>query len=150
MTLVLKDGIDSIIQVMNSELDGMGAMYGYVNRETGEVLVGTPEYPIEDIPYDDDGEIPEELEHHYLSIPHLGSRDGYQDMVDFIEIVTDEKLRDLLGIAIKGKGAFGRFKDVLRRSEYKSEQEAWFSFGDRAETERVVKWLATENLSVSI
>jgi hypothetical protein len=31
-----------------------------------------------------------------------------------------------------------------------SEQEAWFSFGERAQTERVVKWLATENLSVSI
>lgn len=28
MTLVLKDGIDSIIQVMSSELAGMGAMYG--------------------------------------------------------------------------------------------------------------------------
>jgi hypothetical protein len=46
--------------------------------------------------HDDDGEIPEELEHRYLSIPHLGSRDGYQDMVDFIETITDEKLRDLL------------------------------------------------------
>jgi Uncharacterised protein family (UPF0158) len=150
MTVVLKDGIFSIIQIMDSELDGKDEMYGYVDRETGEVLMGTPEYPIEDIPYDDDGEIPEELEHRYLSIPHLGSRDGYQDMVDFIETITDEKLRDLLSVAIKGKGAFGRFKDVLRRSEYKSEQEAWFSFCDSAETERVVKWLATENLSVSI
>ncbi len=150
MTVVLKDGIFSIIQIMDSELDGKDEMYGYVDRETGEVLMGTSEYPIEDIPYDDDGEIPEELAHRYLSIPHLGSRDGYQDMVDFIETVTDEKLRDLLSVAIKGKGAFGRFKDVLRRSEYKSEQEAWFSFGDRAETERVVKWLATEGLSISI
>lgn len=59
MALVLKDGIDSIIQVMSSELAGMGAMYGYVDRDTGEVLVGTSEYPNEDIPYDDDGEIPE-------------------------------------------------------------------------------------------
>ncbi len=147
MALILKDGIDSIIQVINS--NGIEC-HGYVDRETGEVLVGTSEYPNEDIPRDEDGEIPEELEHRYLSIPEMGSRDGYQDMVDFIETVTDDKLRDLLSVAIKGKGAFGRFKDVLRRSEYSSEQAAWFSFCDRMETERVIKWLATENLSVSV
>jgi hypothetical protein len=40
MTVVLKDGIFSIIQIMDSELDGKDEMYGYVDRETGEVLMG--------------------------------------------------------------------------------------------------------------
>jgi Uncharacterised protein family (UPF0158) len=151
MTTVLQDSIDidSIVQVMNSTGHGMEGLYGYVDRETGEVFTGASEYPIEEIPFDEDGEIPEELVDRYLPIPNLGSRDGYQDMVNFIATVTDEKLRDLLGVAIEGKGAFGRFKDVLRRSEYQSQQEAWFAFGERAEKERVVKWLAKEGFSVS-
>jgi Uncharacterised protein family (UPF0158) len=148
MTLVLTEGIDSIVQVMNSTGVGMDGWYGYVDRETGEVLVGSSEYPIEDLPVDEDGEIPEELEHRYLPIPNLGSRDGYRDLVDFVATVKDEKLQDLLSVAIQGKGAFGRFKDVLRRSEYESAQAAWFAFADRAETGRVAAWLATEGLSI--
>jgi hypothetical protein len=150
MATVLPKEIDlsSIIQILNSTEGGMFGQYGYLDVETGDVLTGSSDFPIEDIPFDEDGEIPEELEHRYLSIPNLGSRDAYQDMVDFIATVTDEKLRDLLGVAISGKGAFGRFKDVLRRSEYQSEQEAWFAFSDRAETARAVEWLAENGFSL--
>lgn len=151
MATVLPKEIDlsSIIQILNSTEGGMFGQYGYLDVQTGKVLTGSSEYPIEDIPFDENGEIPEELEHRYLSIPNLGSRDAYQDMVNFIATVTDEKLRDLLGVAISGKGAFGRFKDVLRRSEYQSEQEAWFAFSDRAETARAVEWLAENGFSLS-
>lgn len=151
MTTVLKESIDidSIIHIMESTGDGMGGFYGYLDLETGKVIMGGYDSPIKDIPFDENGEIPEELEHRYLEIPNLGSRDGYQDMVDFIDTLSDEKLRDLLSVAIKGKGAFGRFKDVMRRSEYKSQQEAWFAFCDRAEKERVFEWLAEKGVSVS-
>lgn len=114
-----------------------------------EGSIGTPDNPVEGVPAEDDDEVPAELHARFLEIPYVGSRDGYQDMVDFIETVEDERLRDLLGVAVKGKGAFGRFKDVLRRSEYKLEQERWFAFGGQLETDRAIKWLASEGLSVS-
>ena len=129
MTVIAKEDIDSIVQVMTSQDGGLGSFYGYVDRETGEVLIGTPDDPVEGVPAEDDEEVEQELHDRFLEIPCVGSRDGYQDMVNFIETVGDERLRDLLGVAVTGKGAFGRFKDVLRRSEYKLEQERWFGFG---------------------
>jgi hypothetical protein len=46
--------------------------------------------------------------------PH-GSRGGYADMQLFISTVTDPVIADRLEIAISGRGAFRRFKDVLSR-----------------------------------
>lgn len=129
-------------------------MYGYIDRETGGVLTGGRDYPRLDIlPNEEDEnyeEIEVEFDRRYLSIPQEGSRDSYQDMVDFIESVADERLRDLLGVAIQGRGAFGRFKDVLRRSEYESECNGWFVFSEKCEYRRVVKWLTAQGFSVEI
>jgi len=44
-----------------------------------------------------------------------GSRDGYRDMELFIGTVRDPGRADRLEIAISGRGAFRRFKDVLAR-----------------------------------
>ena len=44
-----------------------------------------------------------------------GSRDGYRDMERFIGTVRDPGRADRLEIAISGRGAFRRFKDVLAR-----------------------------------
>jgi hypothetical protein len=151
MATALPDGIDlsSIIQILNSAEGGMSGQYGYLDVKTGDVLTGSSDFPVEGIPFDEDGEIPEELEHRYLSIPNLGSRDAYQDMVNFIATITDERLRDLLDVAISGKGAFGRFKDVLRREEYQPQQAEWFAFSDRSETARAVEWLAEHGFTLS-
>src|SRR5215475_7565208 len=72
---------------------------------------------------DDDSEI--ELGR-YVEIPKQESRDGYEDMEDFAETVTNPHLRDLLAVALRGKGAFRRFKDVLLG--YPAERERWFSY----------------------
>lgn len=37
------------------------------------------------------------------------SRDGYRDMVDFIDTLPDQRLGDRLSDAIQGRGAFRRF-----------------------------------------
>jgi hypothetical protein len=48
-------------------------------------------------------------------IPKQDSRDGYQDMQEYIWSLEDEHLRELLEVAIQGSGAFRRFKDVLSK-----------------------------------
>ncbi|WP_228039768.1 UPF0158 family protein [Streptomyces chromofuscus] len=53
----------------------------------------------------------------WLYVPALGSRAGYRDMELFIEEVEDAALADRLRIAIGGRGAFRRFKDVLAGDE---------------------------------
>jgi hypothetical protein len=61
--------------------------------------------------YEDD----DEDDDHWLYLESLGSHQGYRDMEIFIGTLTDPDMIDRLQIAITGKGAFRRFKDVLSR-----------------------------------
>lgn len=92
---------------------------------------------------DDDSEI--DLER-YVEIPKQESRDCYEDMVDFAETVTNPHLRDLLDVALRGKGAFRRFKDVL--SGYPAERERWFEFESRRERERIEAWAREQGVEI--
>ena len=150
-TTILQNDISLITETMKSR-DGEG-IYGYVDRETGEVLIGCQDAPLEILLNEEDEnyeELEAEFDLRYLPIPQEGSRDSYQDMVDFIETVADERLRDLLEVAIQGRGAFGRFKDVLRRLEYESERDRWFAFSEKCEYGRVVEWLIAEGFNVEV
>ena len=144
MTVTISQiSIFEISEIMNSRFEY--ELYGYLDRETGEVLTGSQDYPLDIQPSEDDDNYEaaiDEFEQRYLPIPQSGSGNAYQDMLDFIETVLDEKLQDLLSVAIQGRGAFGRFKDVLRRPEYESERNRWFSFSEQCEYERIVEWLA--------
>ena len=109
----------------------------FLDLETGEILFLSD--------YMDDEETSElkdrieEDSDRYERIPKAESREGYEDMVDFIATVDNERLAELLEVAINGKGAFRRFKDVLLN--YPEERERWFQFkGERME-ERALEWL---------
>jgi hypothetical protein len=69
-----------------------------------------------------------------------GSRDGYRDMERFIQTVSDPGRADRLDIAITGRGAFRRFKDVLAR--WPGELERWYSFSAERQYGRARAWLA--------
>jgi len=109
----------------------------FLDLKTGEVLF------ISD--YMDDEETRElkdrieEDSDRYERIPKAESHEGYQDMVDFIATVDNEHLAELLEVAINGKGAFRRFKDVLLN--YPEERERWFKFKDERMEERALEWL---------
>ena len=80
----------------------------------------------------------------YIDVPEADSRAGYGDMVEFIYTVRNSHVRDLLDHAIRGRGAFGRFKGVL--SEYPDERERWFAFKERCVYERMVDWLESKGI----
>jgi Uncharacterised protein family (UPF0158) len=145
MTVAIsKDDIFSIIQVMNSNETGILRLYGYIDLLNGEVMLGTSDSF--DIFPDEEDEAVERFESRYLPIPNLGSDDAYEDMVNFVETVEDVRLRDLLEIAIQGKGAFGRFKNILKRFE--SEESRWFNFSAERETNRAIEWLSSHGLTI--
>jgi hypothetical protein len=109
----------------------------YLDLETGEILFVSE--------YMDDEEtekLRDQIEadyNRYERIPTAESHEGYEDMADFIATVDNERLAELLEVAINGKGAFRRFKDVLLN--YPEERERWFQFkGERME-ERALEWL---------
>lgn len=74
-----------------------------------------------------------------VAIPNIESHEAYRDMERFIATIKDARLYDQLSYAIQGRGAFGRFKDVL--AEYPAERERWFAFKDNRLKERIRDWL---------
>ena len=82
----------------------------------------------------------------YEPLPKAISYEGYEDMEDFIDTVRDDNLAEPLRVAINGKGAFRRFKDLLER--YPEERERWFCFKDSKLKQRALEWL--ENIGVNL
>jgi Uncharacterised protein family (UPF0158) len=81
----------------------------------------------------------------YVRIEPAASREQYKWMERFVAGVTDEALRERLVIAIDGKGAFRRFKDVLLN--YPTERERWFSYRAELLHWAMHKWLEKEQLA---
>jgi hypothetical protein len=80
----------------------------------------------------------------YIAVPEADSGEGYRDMEDFIATVQDDRLQDSLWQAIAGRGAFGRFKDVL--GGHFRERERWFEFQETRQLQRVMEWLEAEGI----
>lgn len=79
-----------------------------------------------------------------VPVEAIPSHEGYADMEAFIERVHDPRARDLLDRAIRGRGAFRRFKDTL--FDLPELRDAWFAFHDARMSRRALEWLAEENL----
>jgi hypothetical protein len=112
---------------------------GALDLQTGEV------WPRAAIEYaDEDGadvEAPDFADDERFRHVDGGSRDGYHDMVDFIGTVADERLADRLSDAIRGRGAFRRFADVLHRGA-EDELTRWHEFSGERKRGRARAWLA--------
>ena len=117
-------------------LDSAGPeLVWYLDLETGDLLFVSSFG-------DDPGKLAERIEsepERYEGVPALESHEAYQDMEDFIQTVKDRYLVGLLEVAIDGKGAFRRFKNVLAR--FPDEQERWFRFKDARLRSRALQWL---------
>ena len=61
--------------------------------------------------------------------------------------VKDAWLRDRLDDAIRGRGAFSRFRNVLE--DRKGEQERWFAFKRAWLRKRILTWLDDEGIDVA-
>jgi hypothetical protein len=65
-------------------------------------------------------------------------------MVDFIDTLSNPRLQSRLEDAIRGKGAFRRFKDVLL--DYPQVREQWFEFSNDRMHQRALEWLEDEGI----
>ena len=65
-------------------------------------------------------------------------------MEDFcLEIIDQQKQNNLLS-AIKGKGAFRRFKDMINDFELETE---WYSYRDERLKQIAIKWCQDNNIN---
>ena len=146
----LKVDVEDIAMIMENQ-DRFGSQY-YLDIETGETLVipeelmsaleegesceGLPPWELELVPMAK--EIFEGSER-YEEIPTRPSHEGYNLMVQFAQGVADERIERELSVALDGRGAFRRFKNVLR--DYPEVEKEWFKLKAERDKEEVKEWL---------
>jgi Uncharacterised protein family (UPF0158) len=117
---------------------------GRIDIRTGEVWAQAAiEYALETGEEDEDtADDPER----WLPVYGEGSREGYRDMERFIASVEDPGRAERLAVAIRGRGAFRRFKDELAR--WPGELERWHGFSEERQRGRARSWLAAAGYRV--
>src|SRR5262249_21724032 len=127
----------------------------FLNLTTGEVVSITDEElraaendePLEDFPewQHDAIRIAKDIVEtdHYVLLPDRFEIHEYQIMERFCLSIDDEDMRDDLCDAIRGRGAFGRFKD---RMQWDGMPEEWYRYRDAALREIAVAWCEEQGI----
>jgi hypothetical protein len=142
----LRVKLSDIVDGMDFQSDERSS---YLNLITGEVVSITDEElraaetnaPLEDFPewqHDQIRIAREMLEtDHYLPLPDRFEVNEYRIMERFCHSVDDDDLREDLCDAIRGRGAFRRFKDSIQAYGI---AEAWYRYRDAALREIAMAW----------
>jgi len=123
----------------------------YLNKEAGELIfisdeeirVAEEDASLENYPeWQHDlikkaKEILEDERGIFIALPSRFDIDEYSIMEKFALSVNDEEISDYLYAAIKGKGAFRRFKDEVRRFGI---EEDWNRYRDEKYKELAIWW----------
>ena len=75
----------------------------------------------------------------YEEIPRYEGHEEYDLMCRFADSVDEDDIGELLAVALRGKGAFGRFRDVVWR--YPDLQARWFAMRRQALLDETLHWL---------
>jgi len=81
----------------------------------------------------------------YIEVPRAGSRDGFQDMEDFVGAIRDTRMRERLAATLGGRGSFRRFEDAL--ADYSAERDRWPAFAAARVRGRILGWLDSEDIA---
>jgi hypothetical protein len=88
----------------------------------------------------------EEGSKRYVQLPSKWDVHEWEIMSRFCDIVEDERLRQLLVNAIRGRGAFRRFKDELERN---SLLDRWFDFKRDVLRELAIAWCIENDVQLN-
>ena len=124
------------MQAAFQDRDGEGQWF--LDGQTGEVI------RLDEFDDEQRERIHEAAGERYIAVPYQGSEPAHRDMAEFTQSVNDHRLRALLDVAIRGKGAFHRFKEVLR--EDPEERARWFVFQKERTHSRILRWLDSEDI----
>ena len=82
----------------------------------------------------------------FVHLDPASSREQYRWMERFVSSVEDEALKERLILAIDGKGAFRRFKDVLL--SYPVERDRWFTYRANLLHIYINGWLRAQDIAL--
>lgn len=122
------------------ELDMMSwEMQSYLNLKTGKIVT-VSDY----ICSEEDAADIEENPDNYIVLPTQYEINEYSIMEDFIDEIDNNEIKGELYDAIRGKGAFRRFKDTIRYLNIESE---WYEFKANALKKLAIEWCEENNIS---
>ncbi|MFC9554030.1 hypothetical protein ACFTWF_24660 [Rhodococcus sp. NPDC056960] len=133
------------LEMLGAELEGDPCMStgGYVDLRTGQVY---DECSTDPRMVGEDAAVDVEVEpDRWLRFDRAGSRDGWRDMAAFAERCHDAALRERLERAIEGRGAFGRFRDLVHQE---SLADQWYAFSTDRQLGRAREFLADAGIRV--
>jgi hypothetical protein len=129
-------------------------MHAFLNRQTGE-LYGATDDQIARAELDDDDLLDWEAEivhrlrailesRDWLELPRRDSHQDYRIMERFCLEQSEGCLQEELLIAIKGRGAFIRFKSVVH---WHGIHEAWYAFRRDCVAKDAMEWLEANQIA---
>jgi hypothetical protein len=120
----------------------------FLNIDTGDIVM-LNEFD-KDEEYEELSETIEEgFNEIYFRIPSTESHEGYRDMEDFAETVSNEKLKARLFNALSsGRKVFRKFKDTLSSDD--RELERYYRYVESRNRRRVMEWLESINISLTL
>lgn len=142
--------IQKLIEALEFQNDELS---GFVNPETGEVvLVSDEALGAAETQADTAGVDDEELEAAQavlatpgiLPLPDRFEVDEYHMMVRFADAREETEERDLLRDALRGSGAFRRFKDLCYSLDV---AQAWYAFRDAEFEAFAIQWCEEHGLA---
>ena len=80
----------------------------------------------------------------YISVERDDPYQDYNDMERFIATLNDDQLQNRLWNAIRGRGAFRRFKDLI--AHHPAVEEQWYAYTDARAKERLLRWLDAHDI----
>jgi hypothetical protein len=141
MLRALPVNLEELAGILEGDPLGVG---GRIDIRTGEVWPQAAiEYAVETGEEDEDAADDPER---WLAVHGEGSREGHRDMELFIASVEDPSRAKRLAVAIRGRGAFRRFRDELAR--WPGEHERWHAFSEERQRGRARSWLAAAGYRV--
>jgi len=139
--------LEDIVDGMQVHIDEHST---YLNTETAEVVhvahrllrIAEEEEPFEHLPdwEQDDIRVAMDIvenEENYVALPSPFYINEYEMMEDFCYQLSDQGQSDTLLDAIRGKGAFRRFKDEVNDLGIEKD---WYAFRDERYKEIAIRW----------
>ncbi|MCC7537947.1 MAG: hypothetical protein IT379_17105 [Deltaproteobacteria bacterium] len=135
--------VDTIAIAEAMDMSDEHRFRNYLDLQTGEVALVCLERMSFDRPDPVQQSIEDEPDR-YVLIPATASRDEYELMHSFAEEMADRRIRDRALDALRGKGAFSRFKHLI--SQHPELRDAWYARRDEWLVGEATRWLRSEGL----
>lgn len=122
--MIYKVFIDEIAYALEDHAFGNRWFFDFDEQSTVPEIPETDCYP--------------ETGHKVLVIDPIPSRDSFQIMEDFVDVVTDKADQEKLYVALSQRHPFSSFNDMLH---YTNQRENWFAYKNERMKEVVEEWM---------